>query len=118
LRYCLGLWDTAGQEEYDRLRPLSYPQTDLVIYVFHKNKKSTLDSLLSKWGPEIIHYIPTAHSVVVGVDLLKTDQVPGPLVDNGDIEEAVKAVHAEKYIDFAEPNELLISLVEIIENTL
>jgi len=27
----LSLWDTAGQEEYDRLRPVSYPQTDIFI---------------------------------------------------------------------------------------
>ena len=30
----LGLWDTAGQEDYDRLRPLSYPQVNLTIFFF------------------------------------------------------------------------------------
>ena len=30
----LSLWDTAGQEAYDRLRPLAYPDTDVVLICF------------------------------------------------------------------------------------
>ena len=30
----LGLWDTAGEEDYDRLRPLAYPQTDVFLACF------------------------------------------------------------------------------------
>mgnify|MGYP002359504379 FL=1 len=30
----LGLWDTAGQEEYNRLRPLAYPRCDVFLIVF------------------------------------------------------------------------------------
>ena len=34
----LGLWDTAGQEDYDRLRPLSYPQTVIIFFVFKRKR--------------------------------------------------------------------------------
>ena len=30
----LTLWDTAGQEEYEKLRPLSYNQSDVVLVCF------------------------------------------------------------------------------------
>lgn len=44
----LGLWDTAGQEEYDRLRPLSYPQTDLILICFAIDSPTSLDNVLDK----------------------------------------------------------------------
>ena len=43
----LGLWDTAGQEEYRRLRPLSYPQTDVFVICFSLEKRETCLSISS-----------------------------------------------------------------------
>lgn len=44
----LGLWDTAGQEDYDRLRPLSYPQTDVFLICFSIVSPPSFDNVLSK----------------------------------------------------------------------
>lgn len=46
----LALWDTAGQEEYDRLRPLSYPETDLLFVCFAIDCPNSLDNVLDKVG--------------------------------------------------------------------
>uniref|UniRef100_A0A2K6B1X2 Ras homolog family member C n=1 Tax=Macaca nemestrina TaxID=9545 RepID=A0A2K6B1X2_MACNE len=37
----LALWDTAGQEDYDRLRPLSYPDTDVILMCFSIDSPDT-----------------------------------------------------------------------------
>ena len=39
----LGLWDTAAQEDYDRLRPLAYPQTDVFLVCFSVVDPSSFD---------------------------------------------------------------------------
>lgn len=32
--YNMCLWDTAGQEDYERLRPLSYPNVSYIVISF------------------------------------------------------------------------------------
>lgn len=49
----LNLWDTAGQEEYDRLRPLSYPQTDIFLICFALTERSSFRNVADKWLPEL-----------------------------------------------------------------
>ena len=65
----LGLWDTAGQEDYDRLRPLSYPQTDVFLTCFSIISPSSFENVSAKWYPEISHHCPSAPLILVGTKL-------------------------------------------------
>lgn len=53
----LALWDTAGQEEYDRLRPLSYPETDLLFVCFAIDCPNSLENVMDKVNisPPLLH---------------------------------------------------------------
>jgi GTPase SAR1 family protein len=44
----LALWDTAGQEDFDRLRPLSYNDTDVILVVFAVNHRPSLLNVQDK----------------------------------------------------------------------
>lgn len=67
----LGLWDTAGQEDYDRLRPLSYPQTDVFLTAFSVVNPASFENVRAKWYPEVSHHCPNTPLILVGtkVDL-------------------------------------------------
>ncbi len=62
----LGLWDTAGQEDYDRLRPLSYPQTNVFLVCYSVISPSTYTNINNKWIPEIKHHCPDTPIVLCG----------------------------------------------------
>lgn len=62
----VGLWDTAGQEDYERLRPLSYPNTDVFLICFSVGGPSSFRNVKSHWITEICHHVPNAPFVLVG----------------------------------------------------
>ncbi|QQP34881.1 Cdc42 -like protein [Caligus rogercresseyi] len=74
--YTLGLFDTAGQEDYDRLRPLSYPQTDVFLVCYSVVSPSSYENVREKWVPEISHHCQTTPFLLVGTQIDLRDDPP------------------------------------------
>lgn len=68
-RVQLGLWDTAGQEDYDRLRPLSYPQTDVLLLCFSLVSPASAANVTARWAPELRRHCPKTPVLLVGTKL-------------------------------------------------
>ena len=71
----MNLWDTAGQEDYDKLRPLSYPQTDVFMVCYSTVDPTSLRNVKRKWLPELRTHNPDAQIVLVGTKIdLRSDE--------------------------------------------
>jgi len=64
--YLLSLFDTAGQEEYDRLRPMTYPHTDIFLVAFSVVSRESFNNVKFKWIPELQHHCPGAAFILIG----------------------------------------------------
>ncbi|CAF1706562.1 BnaC03g48060D [Brassica napus] len=102
----LGLWDTAGQEDYNRLRPLSYRGADVFILAFSLISKASYENVSKKWIPELTHYAPGVPIVLVGTKLdLRDDKQffvdhPGAVpITTSQGEELMKLIGAPSYIE-------------------
>jgi small GTP-binding protein len=58
---------STGQEDYDRLRPLSYPGTNVAVLAFSTTHSSTLENIEAKWWPEIRHHCPTVPIILLSL---------------------------------------------------
>lgn len=67
--FVIGLWDTAGQEDYERLRPLSYPHTDVFLICFSLVDPQSLENVHKKWLPEVRRFCPTVPVLLIGTKL-------------------------------------------------
>jgi small GTP-binding protein len=66
----LVLWDTMAQEDYDRLRPLTYPDTHIVLICFSVEIRESLENVEVRWVPEVTHFCPGVPFLLVAC---KTD---------------------------------------------
>ena len=104
----MALWDTAGQEDYDRLRPLSYPDTHVILICFSVDRPDSLDNVWDKWNPEVIHFCDGVPKLLVALkkdlrhdenvikELKKTNQHPVTFEEGLQI--ATK-INAYKYLE-------------------
>eukprot|EP01095_Lingulamoeba_sp_RSL-Kostka_P008998 TRINITY_DN306_c1_g2_i6.p1 TRINITY_DN306_c1_g2~~TRINITY_DN306_c1_g2_i6.p1 ORF type:complete len:193 (+),score=75.37 TRINITY_DN306_c1_g2_i6:106-684(+) len=104
----LGLWDTAGQEEYDRLRPLSYANANVFLVCFSVTNPVSFENVTSKWYPEVIHFCPDVPQILVGtkldlrndsgtVEKLKSQNQEPITLEKG--QELAKKIKAIKYLE-------------------
>lgn len=73
--YSIGYWDTAGPEDYDRLRPLSYPGTTIFLLCFSLVNPVSYDNVRKRWINELKHHCPSACILLVGTKYdLRSDE--------------------------------------------
>ncbi|PFH52081.1 hypothetical protein AMATHDRAFT_2560 [Amanita thiersii Skay4041] len=63
----LALWDTAGQEDYERLRPMSYSKSHVILIAFALDTPDSLENVSTKWIEEVRSICgPTIPVILVG----------------------------------------------------
>ncbi|KAH0286703.1 hypothetical protein M436DRAFT_85066 [Aureobasidium namibiae CBS 147.97] len=63
----LALWDTAGQEDYERLRPLAYSQAHVILIGFSMDTPDSLENVKHKWADEATERCPGVPIILVGL---------------------------------------------------
>jgi len=102
----LALWDTAGQEEYERLRPMSYSKSHVILIAFALDTPDSLENVTTKWIEEVRSICgPTIPVILVGckADLRpsiahpNTPDNPCPWVTREKGERVANAIGARAY---------------------
>jgi cell division control protein 42 len=97
--FTLMLFDTASDPEYESLRPLTYPGTDIFLICFSLPDRQAWNAVREKWVPEIEHHLPDTPFLLVGtkMDLRTDDRLEMLRFDEGEM--LAKEMRGEKYCE-------------------
>ena len=73
--FTLGIFNTARMAAYDRLRPLSYPQTDVFLVCFSVVSPASFENVYRMYFPEIDLHCPNVPKILVGTKMDLLDSV-------------------------------------------
>ncbi|KAL8617647.1 hypothetical protein ACOMHN_047893 [Nucella lapillus] len=92
--FVLGLFDTAGQEEFDRLRVLAYVNCDIFLVCFSVLVPDSLKHVQDSWMREIRAHAPQVPCILVGTHIDLRDAAAEPAKSRGR-KTSVVAGHAQ-----------------------
>ncbi|XP_063681251.1 ras-related C3 botulinum toxin substrate 1-like [Bolinopsis microptera] len=99
--YKLALWDTGGGEDYHRLRPLSYPETDVFLLLFDvAGSLVDFEEIHSYWWTELHHHCPDVPIILVGAKIDLRDNGL-TTISTGEGEGMAKKIGAAKYMEIS-----------------
>ncbi|KAJ2943764.1 hypothetical protein O0L34_g12370 [Tuta absoluta] len=90
----MALWDTAGQEDYERLRPLSYSDTNCFLVCYSVGTRSSYDNVVLKWYPELKHFCASVPMVLVAtkIDLRESGKAVITTQEGKKLKKKIKAL--------------------------
>lgn len=90
-----------GQEDYDRLRPLSYANSNVFVVCFSIGSRTSFENVKDKWVPELRKHAPNTPILLVGTqsDRRQATGSTATLISEGEARKLAKSIKAAGYME-------------------
>lgn len=89
-----------GQEDYDRLRPLSYSNADVFLVCFAVGNQASFENVAEKWAPELRRYCPGVPILLVGTQADRRHELGKERTVGGEAaQKMAKELRAGRYVE-------------------
>ena len=119
-QFTLQLFDTAGQEDWDNLRIMAYPETDVVLLCFNLVRRDSMDNVKTKWVPELREHLRDVPIVLVGTQMdlrneaMNIEEERINIVTTKEGEELKSQIKAFRYIECSALTQ--VNIAEVFES--